>query len=90
MPSDASAADAIPQLLARTEFRLTEWRDKPIEPLHLSIDDAAERIVFTLRGDSWYVTPADGEALLLDMESLAVAATSDPTVPTAVAVHNGP
>ncbi len=89
-PPDASAADAIAQLLARTEFRLAEWRDKPIEPLFLSIDDAAEGIVFILRGDSWYVTPADGEALLRDMESLAVAAASDPTVPTAVAVHNGP
>lgn len=89
-PSDASAADAIPELLARSEFRLTEWRDKPIEPLYLSIDDAAEGIVFTLRGDSWYVTPADGEALLRDMESLAVAAASDPAVPTAVAARNGP
>lgn len=89
-PSDAPAADAIPQLLDRTEFRVTEWRDKPIEPLYLSIDDAADGIMFTLRGDSWYVTPADGEALLRDVESLAVAAASDPTVPTAVAVHDGP
>ncbi|MGV9978455.1 condensation domain-containing protein [Micromonospora wenchangensis] len=89
-PPDASAADTIPELLARTEFRLTEWRDKPIEPLYLSIDDPAEGIVFTLRGDSWYVTPADGEALLRDMESLAIAAMSDSAVPTAVPVHNGP
>lgn len=88
-PSDVSAADAIPDLLARTEFRLTAWRDKPIEPLFLTIDEAPQGIVFTLRADNWYVAPADGEALLRDMEDIAVAAATDPAVPTAVALRDG-
>jgi hypothetical protein len=83
------AADAIAELLARTEFRLTAWRDKPIEPLFLTIDDGPEGIKVTLRADGWYVTPADGEALLRDMEDVAVAAATDPELRTEVSAREG-
>jgi hypothetical protein len=91
-PSDASTADAIPDLLARTEFHWTAWRDEPLEPLYLTIHEdprGTGLTVLTVRADTWYVAPDDGEGLLRDIENLAVAAASDPAVPTGVAVRDG-
>lgn len=91
-PSAASTADGAPDLFAHSEFAWTAWRDEPLEPLYLTIHEVPQDTgltVLTVRADTWYVAPADGEGLLRDIENLAVAAATDPAVPTGVAVRDG-
>jgi Condensation domain len=87
--SDASVAQEIRAVRAQTEFRWIGWRDNPFEPLLLNIDDSPRGTVLTALTDTWYVAPADGEGLLRDMEDIAVAAATDPAVPTGVAARDG-
>lgn len=85
----APATDGLHDLLAQTEFNWVGWRDVPLEPVFLNVDDAPQGLVLTVISDTWHVAPKDGEGLLRDMEEVAVAAANDPAAPTGVAARGG-
>jgi hypothetical protein len=58
-----------------TGLRWLRREDAPAtEPLFIHIDDAPGRMRITVQLDTGYVSPADAEALLRGMESMALAA----------------
>ena len=88
LPEDAQIApEQIRDLLPRTDFRWTAWKDNPYEPLFLHIDEVPAGIVLAINGDTRRVTPAQSEALVRAVEQIAVDAATDPALPTGVAGH---
>ena len=72
-PQDAPSASGL---------RWVSKQDAPaVEPLFVHVDDAPGTIRLTIQLDADYVSPADGEAVLRAMESIAAAAATGPAGP---------
>jgi hypothetical protein len=54
--------------------------DKPYEPLFIHVESAPDTMALTANGDTHYISPADMEACLREIEAVAVAAAEDPAV----------
>ncbi len=64
---------------AGSGLRWVSKQDAPaVEPLFVHVDDAPGTMRLTVQLDAGYLSPADGEAVLRAMESLATAAATDP------------
>ncbi|MEV4516246.1 condensation domain-containing protein [Dactylosporangium sp. NPDC049525] len=61
----------------RSEFAWIATQDEPSSSLFLNVDGSDEAMAITMYLDSHFLAPADGEALLWAMESIAVAAAAD-------------
>lgn len=66
------------------EFRWTTRQDIPFEPLIVHVDDVPDAVHLIVFLDTHVISPADTEALLRGMETAALEAALDPTVPTGV------
>jgi hypothetical protein len=79
-PGPARTPEQLREAAARSTFVWTTRQDVPFEPLIVHIDDlpdATRAIVFM---DTHVISPADAEALLRGLESVAIeAAAADPT-----------
>jgi len=73
-----------PQPDAAGTFRWTTRQDTPFEPLIVHVDDTPDGIHAVIFLDTHVVSPADGEALLRGLETVALQAAADPTAPTGV------
>ncbi|OLB80366.1 MAG: hypothetical protein AUI14_07030 [Actinobacteria bacterium 13_2_20CM_2_71_6] len=78
-PEDVRAA------LAHSAFAWVGAQDDPFERLFVHIDDEPDTVHMTIHLDTHYLSPADGEALLRGMETVAVEAALDPAAKTGVA-----
>ncbi|GAA3246483.1 condensation domain-containing protein [Dactylosporangium siamense] len=61
----------------RTTFRWTIQQDDPFERLFVHIDDVPDTVRITVFMDTHFVSPADAEAFLFGMETVAVEAALD-------------
>jgi hypothetical protein len=61
----------------RSEFAWTGRQDEPSRSLFLNVDGSDEAVAITVYVDSHFLAPADAEAVLWAMESVAVAAAAD-------------
>lgn len=76
------------QLRAAVPRSSFEWERKehvPFERLFLHVNYAPDEADFTICADTHYLSPADMQACVREMESTAVAAAFDPTAPAGVA-----
>jgi len=69
---------------SRTAIRWERQQDEPFEELFLHVNAARDTLDLTAQFDTRYLSPAEVEALLREMEAMAVAAAFDPAVPTGV------
>jgi hypothetical protein len=71
-------AGQIRQALSRSSFRWTETKDTPSARLFVQVDDVPDATRLNLFADTYHLPAADAEALLREMEAVAVrAATGD-------------
>ena len=68
--------------LAATTFAWVERQDDPFGQLFLHVDDVPDSIRLHILADTHHHSPGQLEALVRDMEAIAVAAAFDPRTPT--------
>ena len=80
-PDREQALAAGPTVHDGAGMRWLSTKDEPaVEPLFVHVDDAPDTMRITIQLDADYLAPADGEAVLRGMESLAVdAALREPS-----------
>lgn len=87
---DGSRRDVMPtreQVYAASQdstFTWTTMRDDPFERLFVHLDDAPDAVRIAIQMDTHFLSPADGEAFIREMEAVAVEAAYDPAAPTRV------
>lgn len=70
--------------LPETTLRCLRQRDEPTENLFLHVNDVPGTVDITAQIDTVHIAPADLEALLREVEAVAVAAAADGAAPTGV------
>ena len=75
----APTAEQAREALPRTTFRWLASQDSPsFEQLFVHVDDVPDTVAMTIHLDSHSLPPADGEALLRGMETVAIAGAFGP------------
>jgi len=85
-PSSVPGATAgkLRAALPRTTMRWEDPSDDPLDLCHVHVFDSPDAVNVTVMTDTHYVSPADTEAFLREMEAVTVAAAFDPGAPTGV------
>ncbi len=83
-PDRPPTPDEVREALPDNDFHWGRRQHEPFEHLFLHADDVPDGVQLKMFIDTAYLSPADGEALLRGMESVAVEAALDPSAPTRV------
>jgi hypothetical protein len=70
--------------LALTTLRCQRQYDEPTENLFVHVNDVTDTVDITAQIDTHHISPADAEALLREIEAVAVAAAFDGAAPSGV------
>lgn len=77
VPARTLAPDELRAAVSRGVFEWTTRQDVPFEPLIVHVDDLPDAVQMIIFMDTHVVSPADGEALLREIEAVAVEAALD-------------
>jgi hypothetical protein len=80
MEGPAPTPDELDAALPLSSFEWERKEDSPFERLFLHIDHSLDSAHFVICADTHYVSPADMQACVREMETVAVAAAFDPAV----------
>jgi hypothetical protein len=84
--ADPPTAAEVRSALAETTFAWATRTDTPNERFFVHVEDDPDAIWLTAWTDTHHLAPGDLEAVLRGMESVAVAAATDRTIPTGIPV----
>lgn len=83
-PSSVPEPHELCAALPRTTLCWENLTDEPSDACHLHVLDSPDAMSVIVLTDSHYVSPADVEAFLREMEAVAVAAAFDPSASTGI------
>ncbi|WP_194927505.1 condensation domain-containing protein [Catenulispora pinisilvae] len=82
--TSTTTADDYAKARTASEFRWVERRNDPVERLFLHVDDSPETVTLTIEADTRALSPSQIEAVVREMEEVAVAAAIQPGLSTRI------